>query len=422
MDVSVIIPTHNRCNQLRGLLLGLADQTTPASDFEVVVVADSCTDSTLDMLAAAMPPYKLTYVAHDGRCAAAARNRGAQLASGELLVFIDDDVEPHVSLISEHVRSHAQPNRVVIGYLKYDLPANADIYTIKLWAWWEDKFSSMSQPGYWHQYEDLLSGNFSVPADLFREAGGGSENLKCREDYEFGARLLKMEADFFFNRNAWGYHRDVTTDLVRSLARKKSEGAADIQLGVLHPELVTRMRLARYRNTRVPRSNQVLYFLVSYMPGLTDAIAATARFLTKGFEALRMRKKWEQYSRQLHEYWYLRGVLSAVGSRKKLIEYFKARKMEPAATERLRIDLSEGITAAMQHVDALRPESIEITYKSQLIGKMGKWHGAERLRGVHLQSFLATHRAWHLMQAMTIDALTDKKTVREKNNYDKHLQ
>jgi len=48
MHITVIIPTHNQRERLRLVLCGLACQTTPQHDFEVLVVDDGCTDGTAE--------------------------------------------------------------------------------------------------------------------------------------------------------------------------------------------------------------------------------------------------------------------------------------------------------------------------------------------------------------------------------------
>jgi cellulose synthase/poly-beta-1,6-N-acetylglucosamine synthase-like glycosyltransferase len=56
---SVIIPTHNRCASLKRTLDALCTQTYPLSLLEVLVVADGCTDETVDMLRCYAAPFAL---------------------------------------------------------------------------------------------------------------------------------------------------------------------------------------------------------------------------------------------------------------------------------------------------------------------------------------------------------------------------
>jgi glycosyltransferase involved in cell wall biosynthesis len=89
--VTVVIPTHNRAEQLRICLGSILHLTYPA--LEVVVVDNAPSDSsTRDMVMnefAFDPRIRYVHVARAG--ASRARNIGAQLANGEFIAFTDDD-------------------------------------------------------------------------------------------------------------------------------------------------------------------------------------------------------------------------------------------------------------------------------------------------------------------------------------------
>ena len=57
IQVSVIIPTHNRAASIVRLLNKLGEQTFTLSQMEVIVVANSCSDNTVDVL----KQYKVAY-------------------------------------------------------------------------------------------------------------------------------------------------------------------------------------------------------------------------------------------------------------------------------------------------------------------------------------------------------------------------
>jgi GT2 family glycosyltransferase len=90
MLISVILPTHNRRTLLVAALEALRRQTL--SDYEVIVVADACTDGTAEAvryLGSAFPGLQVTEVSLKNP--ARGRNAGARLAQGKYLAFTDDD-------------------------------------------------------------------------------------------------------------------------------------------------------------------------------------------------------------------------------------------------------------------------------------------------------------------------------------------
>ena len=96
--ISVVVPTFNRGIRLARLLQHLAEQTLPHTDFEVIVVDDGSSPPAaveLDRERAAGRPFPLRFrlEVQPNSGAAAARHRGALLAVGDLLLFVDDDMQ-----------------------------------------------------------------------------------------------------------------------------------------------------------------------------------------------------------------------------------------------------------------------------------------------------------------------------------------
>ena len=91
MLFSVVIPTRNRLELLRAALRGLAAQTLPASEFEVVVVDNGSTDGTFESLSAESEdyPYALNVIKNPDceRGPAPARNLGVREAKGQIIAF-----------------------------------------------------------------------------------------------------------------------------------------------------------------------------------------------------------------------------------------------------------------------------------------------------------------------------------------------
>lgn len=87
IEVSVIIPTHNRLDRLREALNSVLAQRDAA--FEVIVIDDGSTDGTAGMLKSEFP--SVTMLTQSNQGPAAARNRGMEAARGEWFAFLDSD-------------------------------------------------------------------------------------------------------------------------------------------------------------------------------------------------------------------------------------------------------------------------------------------------------------------------------------------
>lgn len=401
--ISVIIPTHNRCDSLRRMLDALCTQTYPVEQMEVLVVADGCIDASAEMLTRYAAPFALRVIEQSGQGPAAARNHGAADATGRLFVFLDDDIEPAPCLIEAHARAHQrQAGQVVIGYLPPILGGRTDFFSIALRGWWEKMFHVMRERGHRYTYRDLLSGNFSLEAELFTRVGGFDPSFRCHEDYELGVRLINAGATFTFSADALGYHHE-KTGLNRCLQRMYDEGQADVLMGRRYPELRSTLRLV---HTAIARSvgGRILRQLAFRCPRAGDVAAACVRSMLSLLERTRLRSLWRRLLDGLLYYWYWRGAAKVLGTQRALADFLYGA---PARADKfgieIEIDLREGLEIAEQRLDERRPAGARIRYGRRPVGRIPPMLGAERLRGVHLRPILATDLAWLLHEAMVLE-------------------
>ncbi len=89
MNISVIIPTYNRCELLRRALLSVFAQTL--LPIEVVIIDDGSTDGTNAMLRQEFPA--VSYYCQENNGVSSARNLGIKHTTGDWLAFLDSDDE-----------------------------------------------------------------------------------------------------------------------------------------------------------------------------------------------------------------------------------------------------------------------------------------------------------------------------------------
>ena len=404
MRASVVIPTHNRRDVLRQTLDALGRQSFPAAAFEVVVVADGCVDGTEEMVTGYDAPFRLQVVAQPASGPAAARNAGAAHATGELLIFVDDDIEVGPGFVEAHVGAHAgQTHGVALGYLPPVLAAQQGLFQANLRMWWEDMFHPMRDPGYRFTYKNLLSGNFSVARALFDSVGGFDTRLRVHEDYELGYRLLQAGARFRFAEDAMGLHHE-KTDLNRSLARKYDEGRADVQLGQRYPALMPTLPL--HRGLRRGRYGLVQRLLFR-APRLTMAVVSRTAALLPVLERLGMRRPWHQLLYLIQHGWYWRGVVEELPSRAAL-QAFLQTEPPPHTGAELVLDLRNGLAEAEAQLDRAHPTAIRLWYGSYAIGHFAAAAGTEGFRGPHLRPLLRYRFKWPIFVAMLAERVPDE--------------
>ncbi len=97
MKLSIIIASHNRAESLVKFLHGLSHQVVPDGvDWEVVIVDNNSTDRTKSAIAPLIEgsPQRYTYLLESRQGKSIALNTGLRAATGEILVFTDDDCIP----------------------------------------------------------------------------------------------------------------------------------------------------------------------------------------------------------------------------------------------------------------------------------------------------------------------------------------
>ena len=418
LTVSIIIPSHNRSSSLRRALDALHLQTYPLDMIEVIVVADSCIDDTLAMLQDYKARFKLQVIEVNYRRASITRNTGAASATGKLLLFLDDDIEAMPPLVESHVRVHRErPGCAVMGPYPPKLHGGTRFFDVEVRSWWEEKFYQMSQPGHRFTYEDLLSGNLSLDAELFARLDGFDSTLgNAHEDYEFGMRLLKADVPFAVAADAVGYHYEhETNNLDRSFRRSRQEGRSDVLVGRRHPELRPTLHIKDYE-TPYLWVDKILVAIAFLWPAVLDGLAVGARKSLDLLESLGMRGTWRWLRTKLRGYWYLRGVIDELKSRSAISSYMQGG---PARADlgghEINIDLQQGWEAAESLLDAERPAGVYLYYDQLTIGHIFPQAGAEPLRGAHLRSILAVLLAEPLARAIAVNGMPrTAETLEEK--------
>jgi GT2 family glycosyltransferase len=178
---SIVIPTCNRPDALARVLerLAPARQGLSGREYEVVVADDSAADDTRRMLSRAFP--WVTCLAGPRRGPAANRNAGARRATGDWLVFTDDDCQPCDGWI-----------RAIASAIEHQA---LDVVEGKIVA--PDRRESLFRRDVENLHGDCYwSANLAVRRDYFERLGGFDEDFgeAGGEDMEFAHRLRRLGA------------------------------------------------------------------------------------------------------------------------------------------------------------------------------------------------------------------------------------
>lgn len=237
---SIVIPTYQRRDVVVASVTALSRQEFDES-FEVVVVVDGSQDGTGEALRQLETPFSLTVIEQSNQGAAAARNQGAIAARGEIVLFLDDDMEAHPQLLAEHHRSHREGADVVLGHMPLHPDSPTNFLSENVRKWGEERGARLSSPEAKLALEDLLTGQISLKRQLFYQVAGFDTDFTKggtfgNEDLDFGYRLLKDGYNIVFNINAISWQKYVVTPR-QHLRQYHNAGRADVVFIRKHPEL-----------------------------------------------------------------------------------------------------------------------------------------------------------------------------------------
>ena len=177
--VAVVIPARNEEDYIQAALASVAAQRYPLDRLECIVVNNGSIDGTTRIameFAARCPDLRVTVVDEPAPGVGRAKNLGARIASGKLVIFLDADSRMDPALTQEAVTCYRQGHRA--GSIR--IVADSD-------AWMERGFFALMELG--SVLFDIRSEMFYCDRELFLRLGGFRDDLHIAEDLEFLQRV-----------------------------------------------------------------------------------------------------------------------------------------------------------------------------------------------------------------------------------------
>ena len=220
---SIIIPTKDKNSRLKLTLKGLENQVD--QDMEVIVVFDGCRPETISSFAEmkfAFEPIKVISETNIGR--AAARNKGLERATGDVIIFVDDDRIPAPDFVSKHLARHEEECVVLGERMDTKLTESAieqlcnendfsEVMKVlqqnsKKEFYYNIKKMVLKNPYHPLRYIGFITGNVSVDKSLLDKVGGFDPNFTGwgYEDTDLGYRLAKANVKYIADYTIVNYH------------------------------------------------------------------------------------------------------------------------------------------------------------------------------------------------------------------------
>lgn len=117
MKASVIICTYNRSAMLGDSIRAIRSQDFPSHAYEIIVVDNNSTDNTQQVVEALQSDsqVEIRYLFESRQGLSFARNSGIQAARGEVVAFVDDDIDAEKFWLKEVVDAFSPPDVACVG-------------------------------------------------------------------------------------------------------------------------------------------------------------------------------------------------------------------------------------------------------------------------------------------------------------------
>jgi glycosyltransferase involved in cell wall biosynthesis len=253
-EISVIIPTYNRCDTLSRTLTALCEtQVGVLPSWEVIVVDDGSTDDTLGLLNRLSDRYaQLIFLTQPNQKQGAARNAAMKLARGELFVFLGDDIIPEPAFLAAHWQRYVAAGRshtyAAIGRTSW----HPDIKITPFRNWineWGLQFGFQLISDVEHvPFNFFYTSNLAFSRALYDSQGGFDESFREYgwEDIELGYRYEKKGMILRYETKAAAGHLHPIT-LTSFCLRQFKVGYSSVLFHKMHPELSSFLHICDIR-------------------------------------------------------------------------------------------------------------------------------------------------------------------------------
>jgi glycosyltransferase involved in cell wall biosynthesis len=219
IKISVIIPTWMRATELEILCNSLCSQSFNFSDFEVIICDSNSDDNTSGVVKKF--ENKLNIIYHHSKINAISvkRNDGARIASGNILVFLDDDVIPSSQLLEIYYNKHKETTeKVLMGLSLFSLLKENKSNFIK---YRNRRSLRVLKFGNDVSSNNFVSMNFSIKKTDFFKIGLFDENFVNYggEDHDFPCRMKELGYKSVMLSDARSEHIEPSPNLINRMKK-----------------------------------------------------------------------------------------------------------------------------------------------------------------------------------------------------------
>lgn len=228
------------------------------------------------------------YASQAQRGAASARNLGARLATGDVLVFLDDDMLVEPDHVAQHLATRARYGDCLVnGHWEFAPQTVAILeetpfgrFRMGVERWYKDGIAKTPLDGSCVEPAEVTACNLSVRRELFWELGGFDEEIPFAgaEDQEFSYRAAQAGCRFVYNPEIRLLHNDRRVTLRQFGTRHMRGAMTTVYLAAKHPDRYADRPLIR-ENAPISRTDPLRMIVKKSLKRVLSSSAALTALL-----------------------------------------------------------------------------------------------------------------------------------------------
>ena len=237
MKTSVVIPSYKPELKLKKTLEKLVPQAALIDELIIVIDNSNYTEFAKLLVEEYSTKLNIKIFPQSNSGRAISRNRGVEASTGDIIIFLDDDMLTEKDLIEKHIQYHVKTPGIIVSGNGYRNPDDAkhdfDKFLVKVETGWKKQSGGSGEITF--KKFNFTACNMSLPRQVFEQLGGFDTRFSDGEDFDFAVRAINNSIRIIYDNTLLAWHND-WPGIDTYIKRQNEYELAKIQIVKVHPD------------------------------------------------------------------------------------------------------------------------------------------------------------------------------------------